>query len=46
MDYLVDGKLSLAAWDGFLYARKLGVEKIIEVLTTGKMDRHYSPLLR
>jgi len=46
MDYLVDGKLSLAAWDGFLYARKLGVEKIEEVLKTGTMGRHYSPLLR
>lgn len=45
-DYLVDGKLSLAAWDGFLYARKLGVAKIAEVLATGKMERHYSPLLR
>ncbi len=46
MDYLVDGKLSLAAWDGFLYARKLGVGKIREVLATGLMERHYSPLLR
>lgn len=46
MDYLVDGKLSLAAWDGFLYARKLGVNKIREVLSTGAMERHYSPLLR
>ena len=46
MDYLVDGKLSLAAWDGFLYARKLGVSKIREVLGTGAMERHYSPLLR
>lgn len=46
MDYLVDGKLSLAAWDGFLYARKLGVSKIREVLSTGAMERHYSPLLR
>ncbi len=45
-DYLVDGKLSLAAWDGFLYARKLGASKIMEVLATGKMERHYSPLLR
>ncbi len=45
-DYLVDGKLSLAAWDGFLYARKLGAAKIAEVLATGKMERHYSPLLR
>jgi hypothetical protein len=46
MDYLIDGKLSLAAWDGFLYARKLGVEKILEVMNTGKMERHYSPLKR
>lgn len=46
MDYLADGKFSLAAWDGFLYARKLGVYKIAEVLKTGKMERHYSPLFR
>ena len=46
MDYLLDGKLSLAAWDGFLYARKLGALKIAEVLKTGTMTRVYSPLLR
>jgi len=46
MDYLMDGKLSLAAWNGFLYARKLGADKIKEVLETGTMERHYSPLLR
>lgn len=46
MDYLQDGKLSLAAWDGFLYARKLGAAKIKEVLNTGRMERNYSPLLR
>lgn len=46
IDYLLDGKLSLAAWDGFLYARKLGLEKIKEVLETGRMERFYSPLLR
>lgn len=45
-DYLVDGKLSLAAWDGFLYARKLGTRKIIDVLETGAMERYYNPLLR
>lgn len=45
-DYLYDGKLSLAAWDGFLYARKLGARKIIDVLDTGKMERLYNPLLR
>ena len=46
MDYLIDGKISLAAWDGFLYARKLGTEKIMEVLKTGSMSREYSPLRR
>lgn len=46
MDYLMDGKLSLAAWDGFLYARKLGADRINEVLETGTMERFYSPLLR
>jgi hypothetical protein len=45
-DYLLDGKLSLAAWDGFLYARKLGVSKIEEVLRTGTLERVYTPLLR
>ena len=45
-DYLLDGKLSLAAWDGFLYARKLGAQKIIDVLNTGTMERFYNPLLR
>lgn len=46
LDYLLDGKLSLAAWDGFLYARKLGANRIMEVLETGTMERFYSPLLR
>jgi hypothetical protein len=46
MDYLLDGKLSLAAWNGFLYARKLGAGRIMEVLETGTMERFYSPLLR
>jgi len=45
-DYLYDGKLALSAWDGFLYARKLGTYRILEVLETGKMERFYSPLLR
>jgi hypothetical protein len=45
-DYLYDGKLSLSAWNGFLYARKLGTDRIIEVLETGRMERFYSPLLR
>ncbi len=46
LDYLLDGKLALAAWDGFLYARKLGALKIKEVLQTGVMERVYYPLLR
>ncbi len=45
-DYILDGKLSLAAWDGFLYARKLGAARIAEVLETGTMERFYNPLLR
>lgn len=45
-DYLVDGRLCLSAWDGFLYARKMGTFKIKEILTTGKMTRDYSPLKR
>lgn len=45
-DYLADGRFSQAAWDGFLYARKMGVYKINEVLATGRMDREYSPLKR
>lgn len=46
MDYVNEGKLSQSAWDGFLYARKMGAYKIMEVLDTGKMSREYSPLLR
>ncbi len=46
LDYLADGRFSQAAWDGFLYARKLGASKIAEVLDTGTMRREYSPLLR
>lgn len=46
MDYLKDGRLAQAAWDGFLYARKLGASKIQEVLATGTMQREISPLKR
>lgn len=45
-DYLNDGRLAQSAWDGFLYARKLGVYKIQEVLSSGKMNREISPLKR
>jgi len=46
MDYLSDGRLSLAAWDGFLYARKMGTYRIKEVLLSGSMERDFSPLKR
>jgi len=46
MDYLVDGRLAQASWDGFLYARKMGAYKIEEVLSTGRMNREVSPLKR
>lgn len=46
MDMLIDGRLAQAAWDGFLYARKLGTLKIQEVLATGTMQREISPLKR
>ena len=40
MDYLTEGRLSQAAWDGFLYARKMGTYKIMEVLQTGQMVKN------
>lgn len=46
IDYLNDGKLAQAAWDGFLYARKLGTYKIMKLLATGDIDRGCSPLSR
>jgi hypothetical protein len=45
-DWLHDGRLAEAGWEGFLKARKLGTYKILEVLGTGSMARHDSPLLR
>jgi hypothetical protein len=45
-DWLSNGRLAEAAWSGFLKARKLGTYKILEVLTTGRMTRHDSPVLR
>jgi len=45
-DYLVDGRLAQAAWDGFLYARRMGAYKIEEVLKTGSMTREISPVKR
>ncbi len=46
MDYLNDGCLAQAAWDGFLYARKMGTYKIMEILSTGNMERVFSPVRR
>jgi len=45
-DWLDNGRLAEAAWSGFLKARKLGLYKILEVLETGAMTRHDSPVLR
>jgi UDP-N-acetylglucosamine:LPS N-acetylglucosamine transferase len=45
-DWLSNGRLAEAAWNGFLKARKLGTYKILEVLKTGRMTRHDSPVLR
>ncbi|NJD04356.1 MAG: hypothetical protein FIA99_17565 [Ruminiclostridium sp.] len=46
LEFLSDGRLAQAAWDGFLYGRKLGAYKIAEVIATGNMERQYSPLNR
>ena len=45
-DYLVDGRLAQAAWDGFLHARKMGTYKIRDILTTGRMEKEVSPIRR
>lgn len=45
-DLLDNGTFADMAWSGFLKARKLGTEKILEVLQTGTMTRSHSPLER
>ncbi|MEW5798882.1 MAG: hypothetical protein AB1728_07720 [Bacteroidota bacterium] len=45
-DLLDNGTLADMAWSGFLKARKLGTEKILEILKTGTMTRSHSPLER
>lgn len=45
-DLLHNGTIADMAWSGFLKARKLGTEKILEVLRTGTMTRSNSPLER
>ncbi len=45
-DLLENGRIADMAWSGFLKARKLGTEKILEVLSTGVMIKSNSPLER
>lgn len=45
-DLLNNGTIADMAWSGFLKARKLGTEKIAEVLRTGALTRSHSPLER
>jgi hypothetical protein len=45
-DLLENGTIADMAWSGFLKARKLGTEKIFEILRTGAMTRSNSPLER
>jgi hypothetical protein len=45
-DLLENGTIADMAWSGFLKARKLGTEKIMEILATGTMTRSNSPLER
>lgn len=45
-DLLDNGTIADMAWSGFLKARKLGTEKILEILRTGTMVRSNSPLER
>jgi hypothetical protein len=45
-ELLHEGRFAGAAWDGFLKARKYGVYKIEELLTTGKTTPDTSPLKR
>ncbi len=45
-DLLNDGTLADMAWSGFLKARKLGTDKIVEILKTGTMKQSNSPLER
>lgn len=45
-DFINEGRIAQAAWDGFLNARKCGASKIEEYLKTGTMSRNHSPLKR
>jgi hypothetical protein len=45
-DLLDNGTIADMAWSGFLKARKLGTQKIMEILQTGTMTRSNSPLER
>ncbi len=45
-DMLNKGRLAEAAWSGFLKARKLGTHKIIEYVSTGKIENQNSSVMR
>ncbi len=45
-DMLNSGRLAEAAWSGFLKSRKLGVYKIEEIISTGKMSSDNSYVFR
>ena len=45
-DLIDNGLIAEMAWSGFLKARKLGTQRIIEVLETGKITKNNSPLER
>ena len=45
-DLIHKGLIAEMAWAGFLRARKLGTQKIFEVLETGTMNNSNSPLER
>jgi len=39
-EWLNKGRLAEAAWSGFLKARKLGTYRVLEVLKTGRLEKH------
>ncbi len=45
-DWLNNGRLAEAAWNGFLKARKFGSFNIKEIISTGRMTKHNIPVLR
>jgi hypothetical protein len=43
-DNLMDGRLSMAAWNGLLYAQKMGTYKIVEIMKAGSIQREALPI--